>query len=252
MKIGITGCKGRMGALLVRTIQSGAFPGAVLAGGSALAAEIASHKDDFFITDNPQTLFEKSDAVIDFTVPAATITHAGIAAQTGKPLIIGTTGLSDEQQKDIERAAQKTCIVQSANYSLGVNVLAALVEKAAATLQADWDIEIFEAHHKHKIDAPSGTAKLLGNAAMKHRTGQFVTDREGARGPHDIGYAVSRGGDVVGDHSVTFYGMGERVVLSHMATDRALFARGAIHAALWSAGKPPGLKHFARDVLALG
>lgn len=251
MKIGIAGCKGRMGSLLVQEILSGRHPEAKLAGGTALPGEITG-KEDFFITDNADALFEKCDVLIDFTVPDATRKHIWLAAKHKKSIVIGTTGLTEADEKEIADAARETRIVYAANMSLGVNLLLALVEKAAATLDPSWDIEIFESHHKNKIDAPSGTALALGKAAKKGRTtGNFVTERESKRKSGDIGFSVARGGDVVGDHRVFFYGEGERVELSHIATDRALFARGAIRAAIWAPDqKKPGL-YGMKDVLGL-
>lgn len=250
MKIGITGCKGRMGSLLVQELQGGRYKGAALAGGTALPHEIRG-RTEFFVTMDAEELFKKSDAIIDFTIPAATRKHIDLAVKHKKTLVIGTTGLTNADDKKIRNAAKKTRIIQASNFSTGVNLLTALVEKAAATLGTDWDIEIFESHHKHKIDAPSGTALSLGKAARDgRRTGNFVTDREGKRKSGDIGFSVARGGDVVGEHSVYFYGEGERIELNHVATNRALFARGAIRAALWSAKKKPGL-YSMKDVLGL-
>lgn len=250
MKIGIAGCKGRMGALLVRELQSGAHKGAVLAGGTALPADIKKN-EDFFVTSSAEELFKKSDAVIDFTVPALTRKNIDLAVKHKKVLVIGTTGLTPADEKKIKAASKKTRIIVASNYSAGVNLLLALVEKAAATLGTDWDIEIFEAHHKHKIDAPSGTALSLGKAAQAGRKGgKFVTDREGKRKPGDIGFSVARGGDVVGEHTVYFYSEGERIELGHVATNRALFARGAIRAALWLRKQKPGL-YSMKDVLGL-
>ncbi len=238
-----------MGAMLVGELKSGAYPGLELAGGSILPHEKSD--GDFFVTSDPQELFNKSDAIIDFTVPNATRTHIEIAAKTKKTLVIGTTGLSPEIEAEINGAAKHTRLVYAANYSVGVNVALALVERAAAILRDDWDIEIFEAHHKHKIDAPSGTALALGKSAQKGRgEGKFVTDREGKRTSGDIGFSVARGGDVVGEHRVVFYGEGERVEINHVATNRALFARGAIRAAQWVQSRPNGL-YTMRDVLGL-
>jgi 4-hydroxy-tetrahydrodipicolinate reductase len=250
MKIGIAGCKGRMGSLLVQEIVSGRYRDAALSGGTVLPAEMS--KADFFITTDPDELFQKSDAVIDFTVPEATRKHVWLAAKHKKTLVIGTTGLTEADQKEIGDAAKETRIVQASNFSAGVNLLLALVEKTAATLDPDWDIEIFESHHKHKIDAPSGTALSLGKAAQAGRKGgAFVTDREGKRKSGDIGFSVARGGDVVGEHTVYFYAEGERIELAHVATNRALFARGAIRAALWALDqKKPGL-YSMQDVLGL-
>jgi 4-hydroxy-tetrahydrodipicolinate reductase len=255
MKIGITGCKGRMGALLVQEIKSGTYPDLTLAGGTALPADLTA--SDFFITDNADILFQQSDCVIDFTIPDATRQHMKLAVQYRKPLIIGTTGLSAEDEQSMRTAARDTRIVYAANYSVGVNVLLSLVEKAASALVDDWDIEIFEAHHKHKIDAPSGTALALGKAAAKGRQGDLAQLAEyarhgetGARKKGSIGFSVARGGDVVGEHSVHFYGEGERVTLSHSATNRALFARGALRAAAWAHAQPNGL-YSMKDVLGL-
>ena len=257
MKIGITGCKGRMGAMLVQEILSGRFPGLELAGGTALPEDIKKSKSDFFVTDNAEELFAKSDAVIDFTIPEATRKHIWLAAKHHKSYILGTTGLNANNEKEIKDASKETRIVYAANFSVGVNVLLALTEKASAALNDGWDIEIFEAHHKHKIDAPSGTALALGKAAAKGRGGDLDKlasyarhGHTGAREPGKIGFSVARGGDVVGDHTVYYYSEGERVELKHIATDRALFARGALRAALWTQDKKDGL-YSMRDVLGL-
>lgn len=237
MKIGITGQNGRMGQMLIRELQSGAWGDLQLAGGIGRDGDAAE-------------LFAASDAVIDFTRPEATRNHATLAAQKKKILIVGTTGLTAEDESVLKNAAQQTTIVYAANMSVGVNLLLALVEQAAVRLGPEWDVEIFEAHHKSKVDAPSGTALALGNAAAKQRGGSFVTDRNGTRKQGDIGFSVARGGDVVGEHSVTFYGAGERITLGHMATNRALFARGALKAAQWARHQKPGL-YSMRDVLGL-
>ena len=189
--------------------------------------------------------------MIDFTLPEAVEEHAALAAAHGTALVLGTTGLSEAQEAALKNAALQAPIVYAANMSLGVNMLLELVRQAAEKLDPSWDIEIFESHHKHKIDSPSGTALALGNAAKEGRGGgEFVHDRSGARQSGDIGYAVSRGGDVVGEHMVTFYAEGERLELGHRATNRALFARGALTAARWVEGKAPGL-YGMRDVLEL-
>ncbi|MCE7887830.1 MAG: 4-hydroxy-tetrahydrodipicolinate reductase [Alphaproteobacteria bacterium PRO2] len=256
MKIGIVGCKGRVGTLLVNEIRSGNWKGVGLSGGTVLPQDMKG-KSDFFITTDAEELFKKSDAVIDFTSPAATRKHAALAAKHKKALIIGTTGLSVADEKEIANAAKKTTIVQSANFSVGVNVLLALVERGAATLDEDFDIEIFEAHHKNKVDSPSGTALALGKSAAKgrkvdlKRAADYARHGEtGKRKRGKIGFSVARGGDVVGDHRVFFYGEGERVELSHIATNRSLYARGAIRAALWTKGKKPGL-YSMKDILGL-
>lgn len=253
MKIGITGYKGRVGQILVQELKSGAWPMLELSGGTS--REISQPKiADFYVTSDPLELFEISDAVIDFTLPEGTMQHALCAAKTKKPLIVGTTGLSAAQEEQLKEAAKSAPIVYAANMSLGVNLLIELVEKAAQALDPQWDIEIFEAHHKHKIDSPSGTALALGKAAAKGRgmglPDNIQHDRNGTRTQGEIGFAAVRGGDVVGEHTVFFYAAGERLELTHRATNRALFARGALKAALWTKNKPAGL-YSMRDVLGL-
>lgn len=254
MKIGVVGCLGRVGKILTQEISSGSWSGAELAGGTALPADIPANAP-FFITGDADELFQKSDAVIDFTAPAASRNHAALAAKHKKALVVGTTGLSADDEAALKEAAQKTAIVYAANMSVGVNILLALIEQAAARLDNDWDIEIFEAHHKHKVDAPSGTALAMGKAAAKGRGVKLddVADyarhgHTGARKAGNIGFSVARGGDVVGEHTAYFYAEGERIELSHRATNRALFARGAIRAALWTKGQKPGL-YSIRDIL---
>jgi 4-hydroxy-tetrahydrodipicolinate reductase len=255
MKIGVVGCKGRVGSLLVNEIRSGEWKGLELSGGTALPSDITPC--DFFITEDAEELFKKSDAIIDFTIPAATRKHAKLAAKHKTALIVGTTGLSTADEKELAAAAKTAPVVYAANFSVGVNVTLALVERAAAALSDDWDIEIFEAHHKNKIDAPSGTALALGKSAAAGRkvdlkkAADYARHGEtGKRKKGQIGFSVARGGDVVGDHRVFFYGEGERVEISHIATNRALFARGALRAALWTKGKKPGL-YSMKDVLGL-
>ncbi|HPD83162.1 MAG: 4-hydroxy-tetrahydrodipicolinate reductase [Alphaproteobacteria bacterium] len=236
LKVGVTGYKGRMGQLLVREIEA------------AADLEFAGGID---MGDDAEALFNAADVVIDFSVPDATITHARLAANCQTALVIGTTGLSEKQEMQIADSATKTAIIYAANMSVGVNILMALVEQAAARLGTDWDIEVFETHHNQKIDSPSGTALALGKAARKGRGGgDFVTDRTGKRNAGDIGYAVQRGGDVVGEHDVTFFSQGERIILGHKATDRRLFAQGALRAARWTKGKSAGL-YSMKDVLDL-
>ncbi|MCB1529986.1 MAG: 4-hydroxy-tetrahydrodipicolinate reductase [Rhodospirillales bacterium] len=236
MKTGITGYKGRMGQMLVQEIE--AQDGLSYFGGTEEG-------------DDPAALFEEADCVIDFTVPDATRKHIWLAAKNHTPLIIGTTGLTEKDEKEMADAAKETVIVHAANMSVGVNMILALVEQAAARLGPEWDIEISETHHKHKIDAPSGTALALGKAAQAGRgSGNFVTDRSGKRNAGDIGFAVQRGSDVVGEHTLTFFGAGERVEIGHKATDRSIFAKGALRAALWTKDRPNGL-YTMRDVLDL-
>jgi 4-hydroxy-tetrahydrodipicolinate reductase len=209
------------------------------------------------ITRDPLELFARSEGVLDFTSPEATAEHVGLAAQARIVHVIGTTGLSHEQEERVQAAARHAVIVKSGNMSLGVNLLAALVRKAAAMLDADFDIEVVEMHHRMKVDAPSGTALLLGKAAAEGR--QIALDdhsvrvrdgHTGVRKRGDIGFATLRGGDIVGDHTVIFAGPSERIELTHRASDRELFARGAVKAALWGQGKPPGI-YSMDDVLGL-
>jgi len=254
LKIGIAGYTGRVGQILISELQSGAWNGLELAGGCAPDAAQA----EYFTTTDPTELFDRADAVIDFTRPEGTLKNAAIAAETGKTLIIGTTGLSADDEEKLKEAATKTTILYAANMSVGVNMLLALVEQAAARLgPEDWDIEIFESHHKHKVDAPSGTALAIGKSAATGRNVDHdavaIHARDGITGEREqgtIGYSVARGGDVVGEHTAYFYAAGERIELTHIATNRALFARGALRAAQWTAGKPAGL-YSMRDVLDL-
>lgn len=266
MGLVVVGAAGRMGQTLIRTIS--ATPGVVLAGaverkGAAQlgrdAGELAGvGKLGVPIIDDPLPAFAKADGVLDFTSPAATVEFAGYAAQARIAHIIGTTGCSDEDDAKIAAAARHATIVKSGNMSLGVNLLAVLVEQAARALDAgDFDIEVLEMHHRNKVDAPSGTALMLGAAAARGRevalAEQSVRVRDGVTGARQegtIGFATLRGGSVVGDHSVILAGSGERIVLSHHAEDRALFAKGAVTAALWAYDKKPGL-YSMRDVLGL-
>jgi 4-hydroxy-tetrahydrodipicolinate reductase len=203
------------------------------------------------------TMTAAADGILDFTVPAATIANVAIAAQRGLVHVVGTTGLSESDMAVIKSVTSRAVVVQSGNMSLGVNLLAALVKRVAQSLDESFDIEIVEMHHKAKIDAPSGTALMLGQAAAAGRG--IALDQHAARGrdgitgarrPGDIGFAALRGGTVTGDHSVIFAGAMERIELTHRAEDRTMFAQGAIKAALWARGKPPGLYAMA-DVLGL-
>jgi 4-hydroxy-tetrahydrodipicolinate reductase len=248
VKIAIAGALGRMGQAVAKTLDGHALARAVArfdrpgASGEGLVERDAA--------------LAAADAVIDFTLPEASVLLAEACALAGGPaVVIGSTGFSPEQIARIDAAAAKIAIVRSGNYSLGVNMLMGLVRQAAAALPAsEWDIEVYEAHHKRKIDAPSGTALMLGQAAADGREvglGQ-VEDRarDGVTGPRKegaIGFSVVRGGGIIGEHSVIFAGEEEVLTLSHSATDRGLFARGAV-AAVWAAGKPPGL-YDMQDVL---
>ncbi len=255
MKVGIAGCNGRVGSLLIEELRSGEWDeqGLILAGGSS--RNISGNNHDYFITDNEEELFKRSDVVIDFTRPEGTINHARLAKEHKTSLIVGTTGLSAQDEEHLKDAARHVPIVYAANMSVGVNILLALVEQAAKRLKDDWDIEIFETHHKHKVDAPSGTAIALGKAAAAGR-GNNLDDladyarhgHTGAREKGKIGFTAARGGDVVGEHNVMFLSEGERLELGHKATNRSLFAKGALRAAIWIKDKEPGL-YSMRDVL---
>ena len=265
MKIAIVGAAGRMGRMLIGAVL--AAEGAQLAGGTEAAGHPDMGRDlgaligvdaaGVALSSDPCALFEIADAVIDFTVPTATAAHAALAAQNGTALIIGTTGLDTAQQGAVDAAGQKAVIVQAANYSVGVNVLLGLVEKAAEILPDVYDIEVLDMHHHHKVDAPSGTALALGHAAAAGR-GVVLDDvackaRDGivgARPRGEIGFATLRGGDVVGDHTVMFAGSGERVEIAHKASSREVFANGAVRAALWGCTQQPGL-YSMKDVLGL-
>ena len=255
MNIGIVGCAGRMGRMLIEEVV--AAEGAHLSGGTEPAGSslIGKNIGELTVTDDAAALFAASDAVIDFTVPAATVAHAGFAAEHGTALVVGTTGLGSDDQAVIAAAAQMAPVVQAANFSLGVNVLLGLVRQTATLLNDDYDIEVVEMHHRHKVDAPSGTALALGRAAADGRGVDLdtVSDRvrdghTGARRAGNIGFATLRGGDVPGDHTVIFAADGDGIELGHRAGNRAIFARGAVRAALWTRGQGPGL-YSMEDVL---
>ncbi|OBQ67216.1 4-hydroxy-tetrahydrodipicolinate reductase [Mesorhizobium erdmanii] len=266
MGLVVVGAAGRMGQTLIRAIHT--IPGARVIGAVERADSPHLGRDagelagvgriDVAISDDPLPVFAKADGVLDFTTPASTVEFAGYAAQARIVHVIGTTGCSADDNARIAAAARHATIVKSGNMSLGVNLLAVLVEQAARALDAgDFDIEILEMHHKHKVDAPSGTALLLGEAAATGRgialAGNDVRSRDGHTGVRregSIGFATLRGGSVVGDHSIILAGTGERITLSHHAEDRAIFARGAVKAALWGRGRKPGL-YSMRDVLGL-
>jgi 4-hydroxy-tetrahydrodipicolinate reductase len=265
MKIAVTGAAGRMGRELIRTVhgrQDCVVAGAIEQEGSiALGQDVGLlaglGKVGVVITDDPLELFAKVDAVLDFTVPKATVEFAGLAANARIVHVFGTTGLTPEDEAKIAAAARHATIVRSGNMSLGVNLLTALTRKVAEALDADFDIEIVEMHHRHKVDAPSGTALMLGKAAADGRGVDLAKvsarGRDGHTGERrrgDIGFASLRGGSVVGDHSVIFAADGERIELTHLAADRGIFARGAVKAALWGRGKGPGLFSMM-DVLGI-
>jgi 4-hydroxy-tetrahydrodipicolinate reductase len=265
MRLVIAGAGGRMGRTLMQAIAATkgvTLAGAAEAAGSAVigrdAGELAGlGPNGIKVVRDVAPLLKGADGLIEFTVPAATPALAELTASAGLVHIIGTTGHSAAEEAAIAKAASRAAIVKSGNMSLGVNLLAALVKRVAKTLGDDYDIEILEMHHNKKIDAPSGTALMLGRAAAAGRgidLGQrSVRGRDGmtgARRAGDIGFAALRGGTVVGEHTVIFAGPAERVELTHRAEDRMIFARGALHAALWARGKKPGLYSMA-DVLGL-
>jgi len=228
--IHLFGCGGRMGQAI---------------------AEVCADRDDVSVVD------DQCDVFVDFSAPDGLQHHLERAVELGKPIVIGTTGLDDNHQRMIDDAAGRIAVLQAANMSLGVNLLAHLVRQTAARLAQDWDIEIVEMHHRHKVDAPSGTALLLGRSAAEGRRVELglVSDRgrDGMTGPRkegDIGFAALRGGSVAGDHQVIFAAEGERIELGHRAESRAIFARGAVEAAIWIADKPAG-RYSMNDVLGL-
>lgn len=261
----VTGTAGRMGRTLIRSLigsERTRLVGALERSGHDWIGQDAGVKATgtslgVTVTDDPLEAFAKARAVIDFTSPAATMEFAALAAQARVVHVIGTTGLTADDMTGIKAAARHAVVVKADNMSLGVTLLAQLVRRAAEALDDDFDIEVVEAHHRHKIDAPSGTALMLGRAAANGRgVGlDLVADRgrDGITGPRDrgrIGFSAIRGGDMVGEHDVIFAADGERVVLRHLATDRRIFARGALKAALWGQDKDPGLYDMI-DVLGL-
>jgi 4-hydroxy-tetrahydrodipicolinate reductase len=261
----VTGASGRMGQMLIRTIlasDKARLAGCVERPGTAWIGHDAGEAMGgaplgVVVTDDPLEAFARAQAVIDFTTPAATVQFAALAAQARAVHVIGTTGLEPEHLRAISMAAHHAVIVRAGNMSLGVNLLVRMTRLVAEALDADWDIEVVEAHHRMKVDAPSGTALMLGEAAAAGRGVALDTVRDagrdgitGARTRGDIGFASVRGGDVVGEHDVIFAGEGERIVLRHVATDRAIFARGALRAALWGQSQKPG-DYDMMDVLGL-
>lgn len=261
----ITGVSGRMGRMLAQTIhQSGKariVAGVERAGhdwaGRDLGECLGGAAWGVPVTDDALEAFAKAQAVIDFTAPAATVEFAALAAQARAVHVIGTTGLDEEHLAKISAAARHAVIVRAGNMSLGVNLLVRMTQKVAAALDADWDVEVVEAHHRMKVDAPSGTALMLGQAAADGRgidlKEAMVSGRDGITGARQsgtIGFSAIRGGDIVGEHDVIFAAEGERVILRHIATDRAIFARGALRAALWGQGQKPG-EYDMMDVLGL-
>lgn len=265
MRLVVVGAAGRMGRMLVKAVQES--PACVLAGAIEHDSSPALGQDagvlaglgpnGVAVTADAQAALDTADGVLDFTTPAATRAFAALAAEAGLVHVVGTTGLAEDDFRVLRTAADRARIVQSGNMSLGVNLLASLVRQVARSLDEAWDVEIVEMHHRMKVDAPSGTALLLGQAAAEGR-GVALDERSargrdghtGARTPGDIGFASLRGGSVIGEHAVIFAGAGERIELTHRAEDRGLFANGAIKAALWAREEAPGYYTMA-DVLGL-
>ena len=251
LRIAVAGALGRMGRAVVAIVES---------------REDISLVGRFDREDGPEDgltsrarALDVCDVVVDFTSPQASVDLAVVCAELGRPaLVIGSTGFSAEQEESLRRAAQRVAMVRAGNFSLGVNLLLGLVRQAARVLPAaDYDVEVLEAHHRRKVDAPSGTALMLGEAAALGRSVELAavsqTVRDGITGPRAegaIGFAVLRGGGIVGEHSVVFAAEDEIITLSHSARDRSLFARGALAAAVWVAARPPGL-YDMQDVLGL-
>lgn len=263
MKIGIVGCAGRMGQMLIKEVLAepkATLSGATEAPGSDTLGQdpgllVGEDATGLTISDDAKALFETSDAVIDFTAPKVTLMHAALAAETKTALVVGTTGFDTDLQKELESFGANGFVFQAANFSIGVNLLLGLSEQVGALLDNDYDAEILEMHHKHKVDAPSGTALALGRAVAKGRgvdldqVAERVRDGiTGARTPGDIGFATLRGGAVIGDHTVMFSSDGERIELTHKASDRSIYSAGAVRAALWSPSQGPGF-YGMRDML---
>ena len=264
-RIGVIGSGGRMGRMLIADIV--ASEGCTLSGGVARPGSACLGQDlgelagigriGLAATEDARQLLRDSDVAIDFTTPEATATHAALAAELGRPIVVGTTGLSSDQEKAVRQAAERVPVVWAANTSLGINLLFGLVEQVAARLGPEWDIEILEMHHRGKVDAPSGTALALGRVAAAARGVAFdevaQRGRDGITGPRAagaIGFAALRGGDNIGEHHVIFAGIGERLELVHRATNRGIYAKGAVRAARWLVGRPPGL-YGMKEVLGL-
>jgi 4-hydroxy-tetrahydrodipicolinate reductase len=264
-RIAVIGCAGRVGRMLIADIVASegcALAGGVVRpGGAALGQDLGAlagvgHLGQA-VGDDPEQLLRDCDVAIEFSLPKATAEHALLAARLGTPLVIGTTGLHGSEEAAVHDAARQVPIVWAANTSLGINLLLGLVAQVAARLGPDWDLEIMEMHHRGKVDAPSGTALALGRAAAAARGVAFdevaVRGRDGITGPRPagaIGFAALRGGDNIGEHHVVFAAAGELLELTHRATNRGIYAKGAVRAARWLIGRPPGL-YGMQDVLGL-
>jgi 4-hydroxy-tetrahydrodipicolinate reductase len=265
LRIGVAGAAGRMGRMIVAEVvraQDAVLSGVTVAEndpnrGLDVGDVAGIGRQNLILRHNPVEMFEESDVVIDFTTPTASLEHCLLAHRYNTALVIGTTGFSDKQREMLANHARAVPIIGAPNMSLGINILVALTEHVARLLGEEYDIEVFEMHHRMKVDAPSGTALALGRAAADGRSVDFesamVAARNGltgARKSGSIGFSVARGGDVVGDHTVMFCAEGERIELTHKASSRAIYARGAIRAARWLHGRAPGL-YTMRDILGL-
>ncbi len=267
IKVAVMGASGRMGQALIRAVV--ADTGMVLIGateraehdwiGRDVGACLGGADVGVAVQNDALELFAKADAVIDFTSPESSVLHAELAAQAKCVLVIGTTGFVTDQALKINKATNHTPIIRAGNMSVGVNLLAALTHQVARVLDDSFDIEIVEAHHRHKVDSPSGTAFMLGTAAADGRkvdlpdVAALAPRRDGLRDAREIGtigFSSIRGGDIVGEHEVVFAGEGERIVLRHVATDRSIFVRGALQAVRWGIGKPAG-NYNMYDVLGI-
>ena len=263
--VGIIGCAGRMGRNNLEAVLADdalrLVGGIERAGHPAIGQDLGSLLNGTLIgievTDDLAALAREADVLVEFSSPEATLEHGEVIAQAGKAHVIGTTGFTSAQVTALQGLAERCPVLWSANMSLGVNLLLGLAQRVAASLGEEWDAEILEMHHRHKVDAPSGTALALGRAVAAGRgvvlDDVAVRSRDGITGARPagaIGFATLRGGDVIGEHTVTFAGEAERIEISHKATDRRIFARGAIRAARWLAGRPAGFYQMS-DVLGL-
>lgn len=255
-RIGIAGIAGRMGRLLAEEVTAA---GATLAGGTLRPGTAKAPPAEVPLLPDAEALFAASEVVIDFTHASVAAAHAALAARTGKPLVLGTSGLSAEEEAAVAEAARQAPICYAANFAPGVNLFLAIAERMAAALPAEqYDAEIVEMHHRQKVDAPSGTAIALGRAVARGRgttleeagTESGRDGQTGARRTGTIGFAALRGGQVVGEHTLIFAGASEHIALTHRSFDRRVYATGAVRAALWLIGKPPGL-YGMRDVLGM-
>ncbi len=263
IRMALYGATGRMGHGLIRAIHDStdyrlvaavASPDSPVLGSDAGTSAGLPSPLGLALTSHVAEGLDEADVAIDFSIAGAVEGHLAACAAAGVGLVIGTTGLSAQTLVAVEEASLRIPVLVAANTSLGINLLAQLIEKTASLLPKDYDIEIFEAHHRYKVDAPSGTALQLGSAAARGRgeTLEAVDlDRRGARAAGSIGFSVLRGGDIVGEHTVYFAGPGERIEITHRAHDRMTFAYGALRAAAWLAGRPPG-RYTMADVLELG